>query len=251
MNWLDSYYEALQFYYWEPQHIGRKKYADAKFNTITKVADHLRTIEAPLNHNLNQFFLLAPDSLRNELFKEIFGREFQAAFVMHGGGVEVEFGLTNSVQPDFFFLSEIELVCIEMKVGSKCSVSQVLKYALLGLAVEIRQERPKEHYLALLGSGKFTSQFRKHFESPDQLKLELADADLTAFLGTQPIHLSQHQDRFNQIVKQLHLGFLTYGDFAHFLRSAIPSTSDQSPGAEVYRKLISGLLDELRRRKLS
>jgi hypothetical protein len=24
-NWLDSYYEALEFFYWEPQHLGLKK----------------------------------------------------------------------------------------------------------------------------------------------------------------------------------------------------------------------------------
>ncbi len=33
-GWLDSYYEALEFFYWEPQHLGRKKHATAEFNTI-------------------------------------------------------------------------------------------------------------------------------------------------------------------------------------------------------------------------
>jgi len=31
-TWLDSYDEAVEFFYWEPQHIGRKKYAGTKTN---------------------------------------------------------------------------------------------------------------------------------------------------------------------------------------------------------------------------
>ena len=69
-NWLDSYYEALEFFYWEPQHIGRKKNVDSEFNTIEKVVKHLRRIEVTLNHNINQFLILAPAALRACLFGE-------------------------------------------------------------------------------------------------------------------------------------------------------------------------------------
>ena len=64
MSWLDSYYEAVEFFYWEPQHIGRKKHVPGEFNTFEKVHKHLRQMEVTLNHNINQFLLLAPESLR-------------------------------------------------------------------------------------------------------------------------------------------------------------------------------------------
>ena len=75
-NWLDSYYEALEFFYWEPQHLGLKKNVSNELDTIEKVEKHLRKMEVTLNHNTNQFLLLAPVALRTRLFQECFNRTF-------------------------------------------------------------------------------------------------------------------------------------------------------------------------------
>ena len=250
-NWLDSYYEALEFFYWEPQHIGRKKHVSAEFNTLEKVTKHLRRIEVTLNHNISQFFLLAPAALRNDLFKELFARPFDHPFIMHGRGVDAEFELVNSMQPDFLFTSDTELVSLEMKVGAKSSVSQVLKYALLGLAVEMRVGAPRHHYLAFLGAGEFANQWQEQYASVDDLRHDIASTALASFLHKQPIRFREHQSRFIEIVENLHLAFINYPRFAAFLRGATPLKSDTSPGAAVYRKLISGLLGEFSRRQLA
>lgn len=250
-NWIDSYYEALEFFYWEPQHIGRKKHVSAEFDTIDKVTAHLRRMEVTLNHNINQFFLLAPTALRNGLFEELFSRTFDHSFLLHGRGVDAQFQLVNSVQPDVLFASDTELVSLEMKVGAKSSVSQVLKYALLGLAVEMCVGSTRHHYLAFLGTGEFANQWQERFPSVAELRRAIANTDLGAFLNRQPIRFRQHQKRFNEIVENLHLAFINYPGLAAFLRSAAPPNSDESPSAEVYRKLISGLLGELNRRQLA
>ncbi len=69
-NWLDGYYEALEFFYAEPQHIFLKRDSAAELATLAKVVKkasraedvkrHLRKMEVILNHNIRQFFLLAP-----------------------------------------------------------------------------------------------------------------------------------------------------------------------------------------------
>lgn len=250
-TWIDSYYDALHFFYWEPQHIGRKKHDSAEFNTLDKVKIHLRRIEVTLNHNLNQFFLLAPTSLRNSLFNELFDLEFGHPFVMYGGSVDNELKLISSMQPDFLFASDTETVAIEMKVGAKSSISQILKYALLGLAVEMHVGAPREHYLALLGVGKFSNQWQEQFESTADLRIALARMDLSSFLNRQPIRFREHQHRFNEIVTNLNLAFISYSGLATFLHSVLPPDSDKSIGAEVYRKLITGLLGELNNRQLA
>jgi hypothetical protein len=262
-NWLDSYYEALEFFYLEPQHLRRKKQDSAELETLAKVvkkssnqadvARHLRKMEVTLNHNISQFFLLAPDTLRNQLFKEVFARDFGSSFVMHGRGVDADFKLMNSTQPDFLFVSDAEIVSIEMKVAAKSSVDQVLKYALVGLAVELQQGRPKEHYLALLGPGDLAGQFQERFDSIDKLTDAIAGADLAAFLRNKPAHFKkqQEEERFSGIVENMRVEFLTYERFAQFLRAAAPPEIDQSPGAQVYRKLIGGLVDEFGRRGLA
>lgn len=45
--------------------------------------------------------------------------------------------------------------------------------------------------------------------------------------------------------------FLAYEHFARFLRALAPPQTDQSPGAEVYRRLVDGLVEEFRHRGLS
>ena len=250
-DWVGSYYEALEFFYWEPQHIGRKKHISAEFDTLDKVKRHFHRMEVTLNHNLNQFFLLAPSFLRNELFAELFHHPFSRPFAMWGNGVNIEFTLEDATQPDFLFTSDAEVVSLEMKVGAKCNVSQVLKYALLGLAVELRFCETRRHHLALLGVGDFSNQWQERFASEAELRFAITDTDLGAFLSTRPVRFHGHERRFGEIVASLDVAFINYPALAAFLRGASPPNSDQSAGAEVYRKLIAGMLGELSRRQLA
>lgn len=250
-NWLDSYYEALEFFYWEPQHIGRKKNTDSEFNTLAKVVKHLRQMEVTLNHNINQFLLLAPATFRVRLFNEFFGSGFELDFEMHGRGIDTDFTLGNAVQPDFLFISDAEVISIEMKVGAKSSIDQVLKYALLGLAAELRADSKKAHYLGFLGVGDFSNQWKETFASPIELRQALNGANLRTFLQKQPLRFREHQERFDIIVEQLRLGFVNYARFAEILQTDVPPLTDQTPGAHVYRNLVSGLLAEFSRRRLT
>jgi hypothetical protein len=262
-NWLDSYYEALEFFYWEPQHIRPKTPAAAEFEQLAKIGkqsskveqfkNHVRKMEVTLNHNIAQFFLLAPDSLRNHLFSELFCHEFDESFEMENGtnDIDKKFALGNCMQPDVLFISQDSVVSIEMKIKSKCSVDQVLKYALLGLAVEIREKRQKKHYLVLLGPGALTTQFPQRFESIDILSEAVRREDLNSFLGNKPRALRE-QERLQQIVQDMNVHFLSYAGLTSFLQRSVPPLDDRSAGAEVYRKLVGGLCDEIsNRRKLA
>jgi hypothetical protein len=254
MNWLDSYYDAVEFFYWEPQHMRSNTQADKELEGLSKfvnVRNHLRKMEVTLNHNINQFFLLAPMSLRNDLFRQVFPQAaFGSSFTMHSREVDTEFTLKSCMQPDFLFLSDAESVSIEMKIASKCSVEQVLKYGLLGLSAETKQAKELGHYFILLGSGAFAKQWQERFATVADLIGEIAHFDLEAFLLKQPQHFRRHKERFGQILKEMHIEFLSYSGFTEFLQSVAPPPSDNSLGAEVYRNLIFGLTDEFKRRKL-
>ena len=121
-NWLDAYYEALKFFYWEPQHIGRKEDVPDPGINLKEVMKHLRRMEVTLNHNINQFLLLAPSALRARLFRELFGRTFDSEFEMHGLDVDINFISGNSVQPDFLFIASDDVISIEMKTKAKSSI---------------------------------------------------------------------------------------------------------------------------------
>ena len=240
-SWLDSYYEAVAFYYAEPQFLDPMRYPAAKGWKFPEVKKHLQKVEVPLNHNIAQFFLLAPNALRKELFKRLFkekvGPALDGDFEMYGCDVDTTFNLQNAMQPDFLFMSEAEVVSIEMKIKAKCSIDQVLKYALLGLAVEIEQNRQKEHYLVLFGKGDFARQFRGRFESISKLTDAMANYDLTSFLLNKPARFREHQERLKQIVEKMLVEFWTYQRLAEFLDSAKPATQRSIAGCRGLSKV--------------
>lgn len=251
MNWLDSYYEAVEFFYWEPQHLGRKKHPEAKLNSVDKVLKRLRRMEVTLNQNLHQFFSLAPARLCSQIFEHAFKESMTGPFDLYGRNVDQLFNLQSAMQPDLLFTSKSEVASIEMKIGAKCSVSQVLKYALLGIAIEQHFNRPLKHGLILLGSGNFENQWQEGFASLAELRSALEAADQRTFMHRQAAHLRGSLDRFLSVVAEMRIAFLNYRELATFLRSAAPHEADESPGAEVYRKLVQGMIDELCLRQLA
>jgi hypothetical protein len=84
-----------------------------------------------------------------------------------------------------------------------------------------------------------------------ELKLAIAHTDLASFLSTQPTRFHEHEGRFREIVASLDLAFISYSELAELLRDAALPDSDETTGAEVYRKLSAGMLAELRGRGLA
>jgi hypothetical protein len=54
----------------------------------------------------------------------------------------------------------------------------------------------------------------------------------------------------SEIIEEIQISFWNYGRLSVFLESLRSVASDLSPAAEVYRKLIDGLVEEFRCRKL-
>ena len=265
MDWLDSYYDALEFFYEEPQHLRAKTEAALEIKRLEEFAKktkrrdqvlaHLRGMEVTLNQNIKQFFLLAPATFKNALFEGVFGKpgHFKEMFELQGREVDGKFRLQNCMQPDFLFISRAEAVSIEMKIKHKCSVDQVLKYALLGLAVELQQENEKQHYLILLGPGKLPEQFPERFSSCDELTAAVKESDLRLFLTKKqkPKRFREAEERLREIVENMQVRFLSYKHLSDILKQAAPLQVDRSTGAEVYRNLINGLCSEIDRRQLA
>jgi hypothetical protein len=251
-SWVDRYYEALDFLYWEPQHLGRAKAVNSKLNTLTKVQMHLRLMEVTLNHLIKQFFSLAPSSFRNRLFECGLTGPVSGDLLMVGSNFDREYNLQNSTQPDFLFTTAEGTFSLEMKIDSRSSVQQVLKYALLALAVELKQgNKQMKHSLVFLAKGSFPNlwETRGAFTSVEALKQTLAKETHT-FLNGKQKHFQELEQRYSEIVDSLSIGFISYESFAALLQNEIDLT-DGGIGSLVYRKLLSAMLGELTRRRLT
>jgi len=249
-TWTDHYYSALEFFFWEPQHLGRSKSAKSSFRTPAAVFKHLRKMEVTLNHNLQQFLSLAPAALQRRLFTAMFGRDLDLAFTLHGRRVGELFKLENCMQPDVVFTALEATVAIEMKLESKSSLQQVMKYGVLALAVELADEARREHYFALLGAGRFEDQWRKKYVTQEALRVDLAATDAAEFLRKMPPRFRERADRFAEILGTMHLAFINYETLAAVLTEFAAGAEADTLGAEMLRNLVTGMTKELRIREL-
>ena len=151
-HWTRGYFDALEFFFWEPQHLGKKKNVESEYDSLAQVLEHLHRIEVTLTHHTDLFLRLAPKSMRNELFRFLFGHTFADPYRYHGRGVETAYGMDNMSQPDLYFTSPSTVVAIELKIQAKTSIDQLSKYALLGLAEELEcgYQRPSISLLSVL-----------------------------------------------------------------------------------------------------
>jgi hypothetical protein len=248
-SWIDGYYDTLDFFFWEPQHLGRQRHENAKLKGLKAVQDNVRTLEVTLNHQIKQFLTLAPSSFRNRLFESVLGVPVSGDLNMAGPDVDAMYDLQNATQPDFLFTSPHSTFSIEMKIKAKSDLAQVLKYAMLALSVEKRDGKRRTHSLVFLARGPFSKLWRQGYATVDDLRLAL-EAEKHSFLGRRPAIARQLEDRYFEIVSSISIGFMTYDTLAGLMSSEI-DTTDSTKGAQVYRNLVGGMVNELNRRGLT
>jgi hypothetical protein len=242
-SWVNRYYESLAFFYWEPQHLGKRRAAGARIASLGAAQEHWRNMEVTLNHIMKFFFSLAPASVICRTLSEGLGRE-----------VGKDYALSNlqfeSCQPDFLFLANGGACSIVMKLDSKTSIDQALKYALMGLAIEQQRGKELNHGLIFLGKGNFEEIWSKssHITCSDSLRRELT-SKAEAFSNERLKNFKNLRNRYLSIVATLEIGFLNYKDFASILSTEREAANDCATG-EMYGGLIDGLMGELKSRKL-
>lgn len=249
-SWVDSYYEGLEFFYWEPQHLGRKKNPGTALRSRDAVMKHLRGMEVTLNQILKQFFTLASPQATTELFATLFGRRSLDQLVLCGRDIDSEFDLRGAMQPDLLFVSTNHVAAVELKIAARSSIKQILKYGLLGLAAELRTGRPMSHDLLLVGVGPLETMFKDKYKDIRELRKVILAADLEKFLKTAPPHFRTRFYQLERIVKFQEIRYVTYSELTGVLLAQFTSTDNRSPCAHTSRALLDGLLRECRERGL-
>jgi len=123
--WTDLYYEVVEYYFWEPQRIGRRRDPSRKSQPWDYWRGKLQKQETAFNHILNLLFHMAPQELVDRAVSALLGREVEGLELVNAGGLD-----PNVVQPDMIFTDWKDLIFVEMKVDSRSSVDQFVKYAI-------------------------------------------------------------------------------------------------------------------------
>lgn len=124
-----------------------------------------------------------------------------------------------------------------------------MKCALLSLASDEHEGASRTHYLAFLSPRKFSSLWSERYQRLDDLCEAVRAQDMEAFLGKRR-KCGAQAEKLRAAVDQMQVGHLTYTDLSAFLKDQLPDPADRTPAAEVYRKLIQGIVGEMRLRGL-
>jgi hypothetical protein len=262
-DWTSQYYDTAEFYYWEPQHLGKIKNPKSRYNNQQDVLDHIQNMEVSLNHIFNVFFRIVPSKFINTLLNEtcnvgaspVIRADTQGDFYTQGRYDVLKF--SKLVQPDLLFTSEIANFSIEMKIGAKSSLEQVYKYALLHWMEENYTGIKKESVLLYMGvKEEFSSLWSEKYPNTDeviQAALEL-DIDNLKIRASKTESVKVNWDEVKGILKRTAIGYCSYPTFCTILNvqnQRMQSEASSPECKEMTKNLFDGMWSELSRRGLS
>lgn len=215
------------------------------------VLKRLHAMEVTLNQIINQFLCLAPSAFGNLVFERALGEPILGEFLFSGRDFAEKRPGWDTCQPDFQFISAdgCSSVFIEMKIESYSRIDQVFKYAARALSNEQVRGGQMQSSLIFLGKSSFKGIW------PKSLGITTVEHLHSAIVSGQgsfcDLRLKNAADlrvRFAQILTNMRFGFISYADFGEMVLAEHQSAVTM--GSMVYERLLDGMLQELRRRKL-
>jgi|SaaInlLV_10m_DNA_3_1039740.scaffolds.fasta_scaffold15591_2 hypothetical protein len=250
-KWTSEYYDAMEFYYWEPQHLGKIKNPSSRYNNQFQSLEHIQNMEVSLNHMFNTFFRLSPNGFTNSLLNTTCGVATNNKFLMQGR-YDVR-GFSNVVQPDLLFTADNINFSIEMKIGAKSSLEQVYKYALLHWLEQQHSGVERQSVLLYIGKGGFQDLWSEKFTNIQ----DVIDAAIQSNIDKLKTRAEKVEgmaidwDEVENVLSKTVIGYCNYQDFSEILNNYSNSLHSDSDCYETVAKLFDGLTEELQRRGLS
>ena len=240
----------MEFYYWEPQHLDKKKNIDNRYTNSDKALRHIQKREVSLNHMFNVFFRLAPSPLINFMHNAYYNEKINDNFTLQNRYSISQFSAL--IQPDLLFNSNTINFSIEMKIEAKSSLEQVYKYALLHWLEQKHSAISKQSYLFFIGKNDFSSLWKEKFPDIRTLKENLQDFDNEALKVKvkRKEKIEVNWEEVDTIANETKIAYCNYTNFSHLLKNYLSKVTSGCTADETLHKLVLGLSDELERRGL-
>jgi hypothetical protein len=251
-SWNNEYYDIMNFYYWEPQHLGKIKNQKSKIQNIHDALSHIAKMEVSLNHQFNLFFQLLPSTILNDIINKVGKNYVSNDKLLYQSIADISIlNLMDATQPDVFFKSNKDLVAIEFKLGSKSSIEQIVKYATLFHFTELYHKVEYAYHLVYVGCDSFSAIFKEKFSSIDLVQSAIEMAHIPDATRKGDVNLIPHKEKIIEIAKSLHLSFVSYQNLYNIFSDCIKYIDASNPFSETIIKLLSGMNNELVFRELA
>ena len=171
MSWQSKYWDALDQIFWSLKYVGIANIPEEQlvreggmisvpedqlakggrlYRRVRNAAEqreYLLAQEEPLNHVFDIAFAIAPDALVEDALLKPLGLTDGGTFETIGREARERYQhieKTQFQQQDGFFVSQNSAIGVELKLGSRSSPDQVMKYAML-FALEELHSGPKQN----------------------------------------------------------------------------------------------------------
>ncbi len=248
-HWNAVYYDIIQEYYWDPRVLGRVPANPAIFANESEMLGSLRRMEVSLNHMLALFFGLAPQDYIRRLETESFGDSTDEIY--HNVNL-FELRRTaphDPTQPDVFLTSADTCFSVEVKIGAKSSLDQLVKYALLHRDHERRTGGNLKSRLMYLTPRPVSKTWGENFADVGNMRTALEDFDYPALLKKARASESLSAEDLKSAALSMEVVHMTFDHFNEFTRAYAGSISSDTPYADTARKLFDGILHEFEFRR--
>ena len=244
-DWTSEYYDVMEFYYWEPQHLGKIKNPKSRYSNPVESLQHIQNMEVSLNHMFNVFFRLAPSGFINQLLNTTCKTNISDELSMQGRYAVKEY--STLVQPDLLLTSDNTNFSIEMKIGAKSSLEQVYKYALLHWLEQQHTHTHKQSVLLYIGKGDFQNLWSEKLIKPKDVIKAAIESDISnlKLRASKVEGVDINWNEVEGILSNTIIGYCNYADFESLLGEYPGNNS-----SETVVKLFGGLSSELKRRGL-
>ena len=255
-DWCRGYYNAVEFYHWEPELLNRvsvagirkiksgKKTADeilkkldTKSGSCRRTMDKIKRTEEPFNHILELFTRLSPKSIFDKLaqYSNLGVFQNEPRVITR----KFEYTYKNATQPDLLLFTPEQSLFIEVKPPhGYSSPEQFAKYCYAMLLVE--SDYPAiVSTLLYLANGNVQENFRKN----SMESLRVASIAWVDNCKKGEIKNLNKQDRIKLIhkIKSTDITFLDFGSFLKLIKPCFGKS-------ETEQKLLKGIECEIIRR---
>lgn len=196
----------------------------------------------------NLTFAIAADAIVSKLLFDKVGITDPGSFESFNSGRGTKWwGENNVAQPDGFFVSANSLLGVELKVKTKSSLQQILKY--IALMVMEEHHSSKRQNLGLLFIA--PKQDETRFWTKCGLRGPTIDYEAfidRASLGINPYMsslLKKHGDHFKSVVDRLHLKLLSWTQLRDDMLQINGGLDQKDVGQQTLHRLLDGLREQI------
>lgn len=244
-HWNTTYYEIIQEYYWDPKLIGRVPAKPPIFANDREMLSSLRRMEVSLNHMLGLFFGLAPRDFIHLLEVAAFGDTLDACYRSVGIFELRRSAPHDPTQPDIFLASDKACFSLEVKIGAKSDLEQVVKYALLHATHDKRHGSAHQSRLLYLTPRPVGKTWKEGFEDVRSMQTALESFGYERFLLKSGMAHEISAEDLKAAAVAMEVSHMTFAKFRRITEEHAFRIPREAPYADCASALMDGLLSEL------